>query len=174
VVTADDAPGSRRIDALPDRVPRRAVGGNVAASGGSARESVGGDRDRDGADRGAAVLPGRSDGVGVAGGSGVERSGGRCAGHSEAAFVMLAGVAPIPANSGQVTTRHRLNRYGDRHLNQALHTVVRIRIQYQEATPRLRRPPHHRRKDQPRDQRCLARYVARDLYHLLEGGAASA
>ncbi len=74
--------------------------------------------------------------------------------HSEAAFAMLAGVAPIPANSGQVTTRHRLNRYGDRHLNQALHTVVRIRIQYQAATrdPRLRRPPHHRRQDQPRDQ----------------------
>ena len=45
--------------------------------------------------------------------------------HSEAAFAMLAGVAPIPANSGQVTTRHRLNRYGDRHLNTALHTVVR-------------------------------------------------
>ena len=54
--------------------------------------------------------------------------------HSEAAFAMLAGVAPIPANSGQVTTRHRLNRYGDRQLNQALHTVVRIRIQYQPAT----------------------------------------
>lgn len=33
---------------------------------------------------------------------------------SEAAFAMLAGVAPIPANSGQVTTRFRLNRYGDR------------------------------------------------------------
>ena len=33
--------------------------------------------------------------------------------HSEAAFAMLAGVAPIPANSGQVTTRYRLNRYGD-------------------------------------------------------------
>jgi hypothetical protein len=38
---------------------------------------------------------------------------------------MLAGVAPIPANSGQVTTRYRLNRYGDRHLNNALHTVAR-------------------------------------------------
>ena len=37
--------------------------------------------------------------------------------HSEAAFAMLAGVAPIPANSGQVTTRYRLNRYGDRQLN---------------------------------------------------------
>jgi transposase len=45
--------------------------------------------------------------------------------HSEAAFAMLAGVAPIPANSGQVTTRYRLNRYGDRQLNNALHTVVR-------------------------------------------------
>ena len=39
--------------------------------------------------------------------------------HSEAAFVMLAGVAPIPANSGQVTNRYRLNRYGDRQLNRA-------------------------------------------------------
>ena len=47
---------------------------------------------------------------------------------------MLAGVAPIPANSGQVTTRYRLNRYGDRHLNNALHTVVQVRIQYQPAT----------------------------------------
>ncbi|WP_442952931.1 transposase [Pedococcus sp. 5OH_020] len=33
--------------------------------------------------------------------------------HSEAAFAMLAGVAPIPANSGQVTTRYRLNRFGE-------------------------------------------------------------
>jgi transposase len=47
---------------------------------------------------------------------------------------MLAGVAPIPANSGQVTTRYRLNRYGDRQLNNALHTVVASRIQYQQAT----------------------------------------
>jgi len=35
---------------------------------------------------------------------------------SEAAFAALAGVAPIPASSGQVT-RHRLNRGGDRQLN---------------------------------------------------------
>jgi hypothetical protein len=39
-------------------------------------------------------------------------------------------VASIPANSGQVTTRYRLNRYGDRQLNNALHTVVQSRIQY--------------------------------------------
>ena len=53
---------------------------------------------------------------------------------SEGARSMLAGVAPIPANSGQVTTRYRLNRHCDRHLNPALHTVVQIRIQYQPAT----------------------------------------
>jgi Transposase IS116/IS110/IS902 family len=47
---------------------------------------------------------------------------------------MLAGVASIPANSGQVTTRYLLNRYGDRQLNNALHTVVQSRIQYQPAT----------------------------------------
>jgi len=34
---------------------------------------------------------------------------------NEAAFAMLAGVAPIPASSG-LTTRFRLNRRGDRHL----------------------------------------------------------
>jgi transposase len=94
--------------------------------------------------------------------------------HSEAAFAMLAGVAPIPANSGQVTTRHRLNRYGDRQLNRALHTVVRIRIQYQPAT----RDYVNRRtadgKTSREIKRCLTRYVARDLYRLLESGGTTA
>ena len=88
--------------------------------------------------------------------------------HSEAAFAMLAGVAPIPANSGQVTTRYRLNRYGDRQLNNALHTVVQSRIQYQPAT----RDHVARRTAEGKTSReikcCLARYVARDLYRLLE------
>lgn len=47
---------------------------------------------------------------------------------------MLAGVAPIPANSGQVTTRHRLNRHGDRQLNRALHTIALSRIRYDKTT----------------------------------------
>ena len=42
---------------------------------------------------------------------------------NEAAFAMLSGVAPIPASSG-LTTRHRLNRRGDRNLNSALHIVT--------------------------------------------------
>ena len=72
--------------------------------------------------------------------------------HSEAAFAMLAGVAPIPANSGQVTTRCRLNRYGERQLNNALHTVVHSRIQYQPATRDYVARRTAEGKDRPRDQ----------------------
>jgi len=94
--------------------------------------------------------------------------------HSEAAFAMLAGVAPIPANSGQVTTRYRLNRYGDRHLNAALHTVVQSRIQYRPATRDYVARRTGEGKTSREIKRCLARYVARDLYRLLESGAAAA
>jgi transposase len=85
---------------------------------------------------------------------------------------MLAGVAPIPANSGQVTTRYRLNRYGDRNLNNALHTVVQVRIQNQPATRDYVARRTAEGKTGREIKRCLARYVARDLYRLLEGGAA--
>ena len=94
--------------------------------------------------------------------------------HSEAAFAMLAGVAPIPANSGQVTTRYRLNRYGDRQLNNALHTVVQSRIQYQPATRDYVARRTAEGKTSREIKRCLTRYVARDLYRLLESGAAAA
>lgn len=88
--------------------------------------------------------------------------------HSEAAFAMLAGVAPIPANSGQTTTRYRLNRHGDRQLNRALHTMTLSRQRYHQPT----RDYTARRTSEgktPREiKRCLKRYIARDLYRLLE------
>lgn len=93
--------------------------------------------------------------------------------HSEAAFAMLAGVAPIPANSGQVTTRYRLNRRGDRQLNRALHTVTLSRCRYDHHT----RAYVERRTAEgktPREiKRCLKRYIARDLYRLLEASPTS-
>jgi hypothetical protein len=52
---------------------------------------------------------------------------GRCP--SDAAFAILGGAAPIPASSGQ-TVRVRLNRSGDRQLNQALHLIVLTRLRY--------------------------------------------
>jgi transposase len=88
--------------------------------------------------------------------------------HSEAAFAMLAGVAPIPANSGQVTTRHRLNRYGDRQLNRALHTIVLSRIRYHQPTRDYLARRTTEGKTSREIKRCLKRYIARDLYRLLE------
>jgi transposase len=88
--------------------------------------------------------------------------------HSEAAFAMLAGVAPIPATSGQVTNRHRLNRYGDRQLNRALHTIALSRIRHHEPTRRYVTRRTTEGKTTREIKRCLKRYIARDLYRLLE------
>ena len=88
--------------------------------------------------------------------------------HSEAAFAMLAGVAPIPANSGQVTNRHRLNRYGDRQLNRALHAVVLSRIRYDDTTRHYVARRTTEGKTTREIKRCLKRYIARDLFRQLE------
>jgi transposase len=91
--------------------------------------------------------------------------------HSEAAFAMLAGTAPIPANSGQTTTRYRLNRYGDRQLNRALHTVVTTRLTCHPPTRDYVARRTAEGKTRPEIKRCLKRYVARDLYRLLQADA---
>jgi transposase len=88
--------------------------------------------------------------------------------HSEAAFAMLAGAAPIPVTSGQVTNRHRLNRYGDRQLNRALHTIVLSRIRYDQTTQTYVARRTTQGKTTREIKRCLKRYIARDLFRLLE------
>ena len=90
---------------------------------------------------------------------------GRCG--SDAAFAMLGGAAPIPASSGQ-TVRVRLNRSGDRHLNQALHLVVLTRLRYDPATRAYAQRRRAEGKTNREIKRCLVRYVARQLYRLLE------
>ena len=93
---------------------------------------------------------------------------------SEAAFAMLAGAAPIPANSGQVTTRYRLNTHGDRQLNRALQTIVLSRQRFHAPTKAYTDRRTSEGKN-PRDiRRCLKRYIARDLYRLLEHGPSAA
>ncbi len=86
---------------------------------------------------------------------------------SEAAFAKLTGVCPVQASSGK-TTRHRLNRGGDRHANAALHRIVLVRL-------RWRHPPTidyvARRTAEGKSKReiirCLKRYVAREVYRTL-------
>ncbi|MGH9092206.1 MAG: IS110 family transposase [Acidimicrobiales bacterium] len=93
---------------------------------------------------------------------------------SEAAFAMLGGTAPIPANSGKVTTHYRLNRYGDRQLNRALHTIVICRLRYDEETQAYVKRRTAEGKTPREIKRCLKRYVARELFRLLENQPATA
>jgi len=90
---------------------------------------------------------------------------GRC--RSDAAFAMLGGAAPIPASSGQ-TVRVRLNRSGDRQLNQALYTVVLTRLRTDPTTRAYADRRRAQGKTNREIKRCLIRYVARQLYRLLE------
>jgi transposase len=90
---------------------------------------------------------------------------GRC--RNDAAFASLAGVAPIPASSGQ-TTRYRLNRCGDRQLNRALHVIVLSRLRYDPATRAYAERRRAQGKTDREIKRCLKRYVARQLYRQLE------
>lgn len=85
---------------------------------------------------------------------------------SEAAFATLAGVAPLPASSGN-TTRYRLSRSGDRQLNRALDVIVRTRMSSDPDTKAYvaRRRAEGRTNREIR--RCLRRYVARAAYRQL-------
>lgn len=91
---------------------------------------------------------------------------GRC--RSEAAFAALAGVSPLAASSGRIT-RHRLNRFGDRALNRALHTIVTWRmIHRHEPTQHYLTRRRAEQKTDPEIRRCLKRYTARHLFRLME------
>ncbi len=89
---------------------------------------------------------------------------------SETAFAALAGVAPIPASSGQIT-RYRLNRGGDRQLNRALHTIVLSRLMHHPPTKAYAARRTADGKTPREIKRCLKRAVARQVYRLLEASA---
>ncbi len=88
---------------------------------------------------------------------------------SEAAWAHLCAVAPIPASSGK-TSRHRLNRGGNREANHALWRIVITRMSSHPAT----RAYADRRSKEGLSKkeiiRCLKRYVAREVYRHLRDG----
>jgi transposase len=92
---------------------------------------------------------------------------GRC--RSEAAFANLGGSAPIEASSGQ-TVRRRLNRGGDRQLNRALDVVARTRMRCDERTRAYVERRTAEGKSDREIRRCLKRYIARQMFRLLENG----
>ena len=90
---------------------------------------------------------------------------------SESSWAHLCGVAPIPASSGKVAGRYRLNRGGNREANQALWRIVITRMRSHPAT----RAYVERRTKEGLSKReiirCLKRYVAREVYRHLHDRA---
>jgi len=89
------------------------------------------------------------------------------------AFAAFAGVAPIPASSGQVQ-RMRLNRGGNRQLNRALFTVALVQSQHHAAAIAFMARKRAEGKSWREALRCLKRHLARRVYRLLEAPIASA
>ncbi len=85
---------------------------------------------------------------------------------NEAALAALCGASPLQASSGK-TTRHRLNRGGDRSANNALWTIAKVRMR---SEPRTRAYVERRTAEGMSNneiQRCLKRYIVRALYPLI-------
>lgn len=82
---------------------------------------------------------------------------------NERAFALLAGANPIPASSGK-TTRHRLNRGGERQLNSALCRIAIVRL----ATDADTRTYLQRRVSEGKTKieavRRIKRYIAREVF----------
>lgn len=85
---------------------------------------------------------------------------------SEAAFAKLCGACPIPASSGK-TSRHRLNRGGDRRANNALFTIVLVRMRHDPATRAYVARRTAEGKSRKEIMRCLKRFVAREVFAAL-------
>ncbi|WP_329474076.1 IS110 family transposase [Streptomyces sp. NBC_01723] len=85
---------------------------------------------------------------------------------SESAFAHLCGVAPIPAFSGK-TSRHRLNRGGDRQANHALYMITVSRMAWEPSTRAYMARRTAQGKTKTEIIRCLKRHIAREVYGLL-------
>lgn len=85
---------------------------------------------------------------------------------SEAALAALCGVSPLQASSGK-TTRHRLNRGGDRAANNALWTIAMVRMRSDSRTQAYVARRTAQGLSRKEIQRCLKRYIVRELYPLI-------
>jgi len=85
---------------------------------------------------------------------------------SEAALAALCGVNPLEASSGK-TVRHRLNRGGNRAANNALWTIAMVRMRSDPRTKAYVARRTKEGKSSKEIQRCLKRYIVRELYPVI-------
>lgn len=93
---------------------------------------------------------------------------------SEAAFAKMCGACPIPAGSGKTNGRHRLNRGGNRQANAALYRAVIVRMRWHQPTIDYVTRRTKEGLSKREIIRCLKRFLAREIYHLLPPVLASA
>jgi len=87
---------------------------------------------------------------------------------SSAAFANHAGVAPIPAWSGNTRGRVRLSRCGNRQLNRALHTIANTQRAHSGIGQTYYLAKIAEKKTKKEALRCLKRHLARVVYrHLI-------
>jgi transposase len=84
-----------------------------------------------------------------------------------AKLARAAGVAPIPASSGN-TQRHRLDQGGNRQINAALHRVIVTRARCHAPTRDYIARRRAEGKSTREAIRCLKRYLVRRVWHLLQ------
>jgi transposase len=89
------------------------------------------------------------------------------------AFAMLAGVAPIPASSGQIQ-RMRLNRGGNRQLNRALYSIAFAQVRTHEPARAFVARKRAEGKSWREAMRSLKRHLARIVFRLLSQPAVRA
>jgi transposase len=87
------------------------------------------------------------------------------------AFAMLAGVAPIPASSGE-TRRMRLNRGGNRRLNRALYTIALSQAWSHPPARAYIRRKRTEGMSWAEAIRCLKHRISRPVFRLLQAGQA--
>ena len=86
---------------------------------------------------------------------------------SDAKLARAAGIAPIPVSSGK-TNRHRLDRGGNRQINAAIHRIAITRARCHPETRDYIARKTSEGKTSREAIRCLKRYLARRIWHLLQ------
>ncbi len=86
---------------------------------------------------------------------------------SDAKLARAGGIAPIPVSSSK-TTRHRLDRGGNRQINTAIHRVAVTRLRCHPETRAYIARKTTEGKSTTEAIRCLKRHLARRIWHLLQ------
>lgn len=84
---------------------------------------------------------------------------------------MLTGTAPLQASSG-ATSRHRLNRSGNRQLNHALHYMALVQYRSHPAAYAYIERKRAEGKSFKEAMRCLKRHLAKIVYRRMMADAA--